>query len=136
MFKDIVSLRLSVLQMSINTNAAIFPLYIVVVLRLLIQFLLLTNLRVILSCGPDILPLCCQRLDLVNTSDKAYSTRDSTDRISRDCPVQGLPVPSPSGAEVGDMVHWRRSGLIVLNFTDPAYTPDCLSLGNVRELAH
>ena len=52
MFKDIVSLRLSVLQMSINTNAAIFPLNIAVVLRLLIQFLLLTNLRVIFSCGP------------------------------------------------------------------------------------
>ena len=84
--------------------------------------------------GLYILPLCCQRLNLVNTSDKAYSTRDSTDRISRDCPVQGLPVPSPSGAKVGDVVDRNHSKLVVLNLTDSASAPDHLAHSDFIEL--
>ena len=78
--------------------------------------------------------MCWQRCYLVNISDKVYSTQDSTDRMSGDSPVCWLPVPSPSGAKVGDMVDRDHSKLVVLNLTDPASTPDYLVLSNIIEL--
>ena len=84
--------------------------------------------------GLYILPLRCQRLNLVNTSDKAYSTQDSTDRMSGDSPVYRLPVPSPSGAKIGDVVNRDHSKLVILNLADSASAPDHLALSDVIEL--
>ena len=54
--------------------------------------------------------------------------------MSGDGPVCWVPIPSPGGAKIGDVVNRDHSKLVVLNLADSASAPDHLAPSDVIEL--